>query len=111
MFWNSEREKPKEPSRQRDVEVLERPKVKRPKKYKVIMHNDDYTTQEFVVHILQRFFKKNPGEANFLMLTVHTKGQAAVGVYTKDVAETKVVEVITYARDNEQPLMLTSEPE
>ena len=75
------------------------------------MHNDDYTTQEFVVHVLREFFRKIPTEAMQLMLKVHMTGKAIVGVYTKDIAETKIEKVTSYARDNGHPLMLTMEPD
>ena len=75
------------------------------------MHNDDYTTQEFVVYVLQHFFRKDATEAMQLMLKVHTTGKAIVGVYTKDMAETKVAVVSDYAREQGHPLMLTLEPD
>src|SRR5437868_2542753 len=93
------------------TETLERIKTKKPTLYRVIMHNDDYTTQEFVVHVLREFFRKDPTEAMQLMLKVHMTGKAIVGVYTKDIAETKIEKVTAYARDNGHPLMLTMEPD
>ena len=93
------------------VETLERVSTKLPRKFKVLMHNDDYTTQEFVVHVLEQFFRKGAPEATRLMLQVHTKGQAVVGVFTRDIAESKVDQVTGYARENGMPLMLTAEPE
>lgn len=95
---------------QTDTAVLERTKVQKPVMYRVIMHNDDYTTQEFVIHILIKFFRKEPGEAHFLMLKVHTSGQATVGVYTKEIAETKVTQVVDYAKESGFPLLVTAEP-
>ncbi len=86
-------------------------KTKKPKLYKVILHNDDYTTMEFVVHILQKIFHKNHAEATHVMLTVHQKGQAVVGVYTYDIAETKVQQVVEQARESGFPLLCTMEPE
>ena len=82
-----------------------------PKKYKVLYHNDDYTTMEFVVETLLRFFHKTQAEATHIMLTVHTKGNAVAGVYTRDVAETKVENVMNHAREAGMPLLVTSEPE
>jgi ATP-dependent Clp protease adaptor protein ClpS len=95
------------------TQILEKPdqKTTRPRLYVVVMHNDDYTTQEFVVYVLMHFFRKEPTEASQLMLKVHTSGKAKVGVYTKDIAETKQQQVIDYARENGHPLMLTVEPE
>jgi len=94
-----------------DVDIEDKPISAVPRRYKVIFHNDDYTTMEFVVEVLKRFFHKTDAEAVHLMLTVHQKGAAVVGVYTRDVAETKSQEVMTYARDNGMPLLLTTEPE
>ncbi len=91
--------------------AVERDKSKKPKRYFVLMHNDDYTTQEFVVHVLMHFFHKAEPEAYRMMLMVHVQGKAKVGVYTKDVAESKVAIVMDHARQNGMPLLLTAEPE
>lgn len=101
----------KAPRHETGIETLERISTKKPRKFQVIMHNDDYTTQEFVVHILQKYFRKDPTEAAHLMIKVHTSGQAIVGAYTRDVAESKVEVVTGYARENGMPLMITAEPE
>ncbi len=93
------------------TQTLERPKTKLPQLWRVVMHNDDYTTQEFVVFVLMNFFRKDPTEAHHLMLKVHQSGRAIVGVYTRDVAETKVAQVTDYARENGHPLMLSIEPD
>lgn len=100
-----------DPSQEGDVMTLERQKTKKPRRYVVIMHNDDYTTQEFVVYVLVRFFHKSADDANRLMVMVHTQGKALVGSYTRDIAETKVRLVTDYARENGMPLLLTAEPE
>jgi ATP-dependent Clp protease adaptor protein ClpS len=94
-----------------DVDLEDEPVSSVPRRYKVIFHNDDYTTMEFVVDSLKRFFHKTDAEAVHIMLTVHKTGAAVAGVYTRDVAETKAEEVMTYARDNGMPLPLTTEPE
>jgi ATP-dependent Clp protease adaptor protein ClpS len=99
------------PTHEDDVEVREKPKEKTPRLYKVIFHNDDYTTMEFVVEVLRIFFKKGETEAMHIMITVHKKGSAVAAVFTRDVAETKVDQVMEYAREHGMPLMLTSEPE
>jgi ATP-dependent Clp protease adaptor protein ClpS len=92
--------------------VLERkPKVARPRLYRVVFHNDDYTTKWFVVHVLEMFFRMDETQATALMLAVHRQGSGVAGVYTRDIAETKVTEVMEYARENEMPLMLSAEPE
>lgn len=100
-----------EPRHDGGVELLERTRTKKPRRFKVLMFNDDYTTQEFVVHVLQKFFKKQGADAHRIMLAVHTKGMAVVAVYTKDIAESKVAIVSDYARENGMPLKLSSEPE
>lgn len=101
----------KNPSESGEVVTLERQKTKRPRRYFVIMHNDDYTTQEFVVHCLLQYFHKSAEEAQRLMLMVHTQGKARVGLYTRDIAETKVRLVTDHAREHGMPLLLTAEPE
>ncbi len=86
-------------------------KTKRPSMYKVLLLNDDYTPMEFVVHVLERFFGMNQAMAVELMLTVHRKGLAVVGVFSFEVAETKVTQVMEYAQRNEHPLQCTMEKE
>ncbi len=87
------------------------PKTKRPSLYKVILLNDDYTPQEFVVWLLQAIFKKSPEEAVQIMLHVHQNGIGICGVYTYEVAETKVAQVMELARRNQHPLQCTMERE
>jgi ATP-dependent Clp protease adaptor protein ClpS len=94
-----------------EVEVEERKKTSTPKRFKVIFHNDDYTTMEYVIEVLRRFFHKNETEALHIMLTVHKKGKGVAGVYPRDVAETKVTEVMLDARERGHPLLVTAEPE
>ncbi len=88
-----------------------RQKTKKPSMYKVILLNDDYTPMEFVVHVLQKFFHKNHDDAVQIMMHVHQRGVGVCGVYPFDVAETKVTQVIDYARQNEHPLQATLEKE
>ena len=88
-----------------------RPKTQRPPMYKVLLLNDDYTPMEFVVHILERFFGLNHAQSFEIMLTVHKKGLAVVGVYSFEVAETKVVQVMDFARRHQHPLQCTMEKE
>lgn len=95
-----------------DLAVEEaQPALKKPPLYKVVLMNDDYTPMEFVVHILERFFHFGREQATQIMLTVHTKGRAVCGVFTRDVAETKAAQVNQYARDNEHPLLCEIEVE
>jgi ATP-dependent Clp protease adaptor protein ClpS len=88
----------------------ERIRTQKPRQYKVVLHNDNYTTMEFVVVVLIKFFHKSETEATHVMLTVHHKGSGVAGVYSKDVAETKVHQVTSFAQDNGMPLKLTAEP-
>src|SRR6476469_8733437 len=92
------------PTEERDLATLERPKTERPRLYEVILHNDDYTTQEFVVYVLMKFFQHDGATARKIMLHVHTKGIGVAGVYPFEVAETKVHQVMQFARENEMPL-------
>jgi ATP-dependent Clp protease adaptor protein ClpS len=98
------------PGTEEDIDVEERQKTSVPKRFKVIFHNDDYTTMEYVIEVLRRFFHKGETEALHVMLTVHKKGKALAGIYPRDVAETKVAEVIDEARQEGMPLLLTAEP-
>jgi ATP-dependent Clp protease adaptor protein ClpS len=86
-----------------------KPKTKRPSMYRVLLLNDDYTPMEFVVHVLERFFHKNAEEATRIMLHVHQNGVGECGVYTYEVAETKVVQVMDLARQNQHPLQCVME--
>ncbi len=86
-----------------------KPKLKPPKKYKVILMNDDYTPMEFVVQILTGFFGKTQEQATKIMLTVHTKGKAVCGEFSYQIAETKVEQVNNYSRQHQHPLLCTME--
>ena len=93
------------------VVVKARPKTRKPAMYKVLMLNDDYTPMEFVVHVLERFFQKIREEATRIMLHVHRRGVGVCGVFTYEVAETKVTQVMDLARQNQHPLQCTIEKE
>jgi ATP-dependent Clp protease adaptor protein ClpS len=86
-----------------------KPKLKPPKKYRVVLLNDDYTPMEFVVQILARFFKMNQEQATQIMLMVHTKGKAICGEFAYQIAETKVEQVNEYSREHQHPLLCTME--
>jgi ATP-dependent Clp protease adaptor protein ClpS len=86
-----------------------KPQLKRPPLYKVILLNDDYTPMEFVVHVLEVFFAMNREKATQIMLTVHTQGSAVVGLFPRDIAETKSEQVNQYAQENQHPLISTVE--
>ena len=87
------------------VSKTSKKKLKTPKRFEVILLNDDYTTMEFVVEVLRRFFHKEFKAAETIMLKIHIDGEAVCGTYSYDVAQTKVTQVIDYSRQNEQPLM------
>ncbi len=93
-----------------DLAVQEaKPKLQRPPLYKVVLLNDDFTPMDFVIDILVRFFTMSEEKATRIMLHVHTRGVGVCGVYAKDVAETKVVIVNEYSRENQHPLMCSME--
>ncbi len=94
-----------------DLAVDEEIRVERPRRYLVVLHNDDYTTMEFVVHVLMKFFHLSETESTQIMLHVHHKGYGIVGSYTRDVAETKSAQVVAYAKEHGHPLKCTAEPE
>lgn len=89
--------------------VKPKPKTKKPSLYKVLILNDDYTPMEFVVHVLERFFNKGREEAVTIMLHIHQHGVGMCGVFTYEVAETKVTQVIDFAREHQHPLQCTME--
>lgn len=94
-----------------DLALATKPKSKRPPLYKVLLLNDDYTPMEFVVLVLERFFSMTHAQAFEIMLTVHKKGLAVVGVFSHEIAETKVAQVMDLARQNQHPLQCTMEKE
>lgn len=94
-----------------DLITKTKPKTQRPPLYKVLLLNDDYTPMEFVVHVLERFFGISHSQAVEIMLTVHKKGVAVVGVFSYEIAETKVAQVMDFARRNQHPLQCTMEKE
>ena len=86
-------------------------KVQRPRMWRVILHNDDYTTQEFVVWVLETIFQKSRGEAFAIMMSVHRSGTGVAGIFTHDVADTKMKATQQLAEEHEFPLLVTMEPE
>lgn len=94
-----------------DTVLLERtqPKLKKPPLYKVILLNDDFTPMEFVVHVLEAIFGHNRENATRIMLNVHKSGKGVCGIFTKDIAETKVTQVNSYSRENKHPLLCDME--
>ena len=102
-----------ETDRQTGGEVLERTRhqTKRPELFKVLLLNDDYTTMDFVIEVLETIFNKQPAEAYRIMMLVHTQGRGLCGVYPHEIAETKVEAVVNTARDHGFPLKAAMEPE
>jgi ATP-dependent Clp protease adaptor protein ClpS len=96
---------------QDELAVADKAKTEKPRRYQVVLHNDDYTTMEFVVHVLMKFFHKDETEATRIMLHVHHRGFGVVGLFTRDVAETKANQVMDYAKQHGHPLRCTAEPE
>ena len=94
-----------------DTLLKPKPKTKKPNMYKVILLNDDYTPMDFVIRVLEKFFAKTREEATEIMLHVHRRGVGICGIYTYEVAETKVMQVMDFARAQEQPLQCTMEKE
>lgn len=93
-----------------DVAVSPKRDVRKPRRFSVVLHNDDYTTMEFVVMVLTKFFAKSETEANRIMLEVHLRGHGVAGIYTRDVAESKIEQVEELARTEGHPLRCTAEP-
>ena len=93
------------------AEAESKPEVRQPRKFKVVLLNDDYTPMDFVVDVLKRFFHMNEEMATHIMLQVHLQGKGVCGVFTRDIAETKVAMVNEYAKINEHPLLSSMEPE
>ena len=102
---------PKAPARRSEGQIVvqEKTRLKRPPMYAVVLLNDDYTPMEFVVHVLEVFFGMNREKATQVMLAVHTQGRAVVGIFPRDIAETKSEQVNQYARENQHPLISTIE--
>jgi ATP-dependent Clp protease adaptor protein ClpS len=96
--------------RETGLAVEERKKTRRPRRWKVLIYNDDFTSMDFVVYILMKHFRKPPAEAVHIMLQVHHRGIGVAGIYPKDVAETKVAEVTAEAREYGMPLRLEAQP-
>jgi len=98
------------PKEQSGVAVKERSQTKKPPMYRVLLHNDDYTTKEFVVMVLQSIFRHSEGEAVRIMMHVHNNGVGVAGVFTHEVAETKITRTLSLAKAYEYPLQCTMEP-
>lgn len=99
-----------EPGQHEGLVLDERKKTRRPRLYKVLLHNDDFTTMEFVVDVLVRYFHKTATEATQIMLEVHQRGLGVAGIFTYEVAETKVAQVTAEARQEGMPLRCTVDP-
>mgnify|MGYP006281575473 CR=1 FL=1 len=99
------------PDKQGDVALKRRQEVKTPRRYRVFLHNDNYTTMDFVVFILEEIYRKSHDEAVRIMLNVHQNGMGLAGVYVKGIAETKITQTHKHARENGFPLKCSMEPE
>ena len=95
-------------SQEKQLEAVKQ-RIQPPPMYKVLLNNDDYTPMDFVVEVLMRFFRMDAEKANQLMLSVHYRGRAVCGLYTAEIAETKVMQVNEYARKNQHPLLCSME--
>ena len=102
---------PSGPDNDSSILTKTKPKTARPPLYKVMLLNDDFTPMEFVVHVLERFFGLNHAQSFEIMLAVHKKGLAVVGVFSFEIAETKVAQVMDFARRHQHPLQCTMEKE
>ncbi|MCA9540802.1 MAG: ATP-dependent Clp protease adaptor ClpS [Myxococcales bacterium] len=100
-----------DPRHKEQSDLKTRRRLERPPLYRVVFHNDDYTTRDFVVMVLMRYFHKSHSEASTLMLHIHTKGKGIAGIYPYDIARSKQQQVEGLARQYEMPLKLTVEPE
>ena len=109
MISASSDEPPRDPTHKGGVAVKERIETKKPKMYKVLIHNDNYSTMEFVVWILTGIFRRNEAEATRIMLHIHKNGMGVAGVYSKEIAESKCRKATELARMNEFPLQCTYE--
>ncbi len=105
----SDKNTPNDPDQESGVATRAKPKTKKPSMYRVIILNDDFTPMEFVVLVLEHFFSKTREEATRVMLHVHNHGVGVCGVFTYEVAETKVAQVLDLARRHEHPLQCTME--
>ncbi len=103
--------RPPDERRERRESTLVKERTKKPRRHKVLMHNDDYTPMEFVVLVLEQVFHRSKAEATRIMLTVHNEGAGIAGVYSREVAETKAADCIRLARSEGYPLLVTTEPE
>ena len=106
-----EDDKPDDNDNNGNVKLETNPKIKIPALYRVLMMNDDYTPMEFVIEVLEKFFQKNREEATQIMLHVHQRGVGVCGLYAYDLAETKAIQVMNYARKFEHPLQVQLEKE
>jgi len=99
----------KAPEKQGEIATIAR--LKKAPRFMVVFHNDDYTTKDFVVHVLMKFFHLSVTESTHIMLSVHHKGHGVAGVFSRDIAETKALQVCEYAKKHQMPLKVTAEPE
>ena len=104
-------DKKKKPTTRQDEQTLVKERPKRPRKHKVVLHNDDFTPMEFVVEVLESVFNRSGAEATRIMLSVHRSGIGVAGIYSGEIAEAKATKTIRFARESGYPLLCTTEPE
>ncbi|MGB0639127.1 MAG: ATP-dependent Clp protease adaptor ClpS [Myxococcota bacterium] len=103
--------KKNKPTTRRDEETMVKERIKRPRRHKVLLHNDDFTPMEFVVEILESVFNRSSAEATRIMLAVHRSGVGIAGVYSREISEAKSTKTVRFARESGYPLLCTTEPE
>jgi ATP-dependent Clp protease adaptor protein ClpS len=94
-----------------DVVIERDPTTARARRWCVVFYNDDYTTKWFVVHVLEQFFHMNETTATSFMMAVHQQGKGVAGIYTREIAETKAFDIMSYARESQMPLLVVAEPD
>jgi ATP-dependent Clp protease adaptor protein ClpS len=104
-------DKKKNPTTRRDEQTMVKERIKRPRKHKVVLHNDDFTPMEFVVEILESVYNRTGAEATRIMLTIHRSGIGIAGVFSREIAEAKAIKTVRFARESGYPLLCTTEPE
>jgi len=104
-------DKKKNPATRRDEQTMVKERVKRPRRHKVVLHNDDFTPMEFVVELLESVFNRSGAEATRIMLAVHRSGIGIAGVFSHEIAEAKAARAVRFSRESGYPLLCTTEPE
>ena len=104
-------DKKKNPATRRDEQTMVKERTKRPRRHKVVLHNDDFTPMEFVVEILESVYNRTAAESTRIMLSVHRSGIGIAGIFSREIAEAKAIKTVRFARESGYPLLCTTEPE